>query len=388
VKTLTIASLSLKRLLRDRIGLFFVLIFPVVITTLIGFAVFSGSFDTIDVGILNQSDGPLSDSLIDRLAKAPNLDPQPFDNREELETAVRRNSIAAGLVIPPNYDEALGEGTRVQVLFIPSPRRGSPAAVQTQVSSFLTSQGVLIRAASFATREAGGSFSENLERAEELRPQDTGAITVTSESLGEKQDDSAFQGFTYPSASNLVLFVFITSLTASSQLVEARRSGIALRMVSTPTSARAVMLGSIFGRFVIALFQGLFIFAVGALLFGVKWGDPLGTAAIIFLFCLVATGIAMLAGAIFRTPEQAGLGVPLGIGLGMLGGCMWPLEIVGPTMRAIGHATPHAWAMDGFISLLRGNSISDITTEIGVLAAFAVGLIGLSLPLFRRKLLG
>lgn len=388
MKIVTIAALSLRRLLRDRAGLFFVLIFPVVITTLIGFAVFSGSFETIDVGILNRSEGSLSDSLIEKLEKAPSLDVEHFESREELDTAVRRNTIAAGLIIPSDYDEALTEGQQVEVRFIPSPRRGSPAAVQSQVGSFLTSQGVLVRAATFTSREAGGSFSENLKRAEHLRPQDTGAVTVTVESIGQREDDSAFQGFTYPSASNLVLFVFITSLTASSQLIEARRSGIALRMVSTPTSARAVMLGTIFGRFAIALFQGMFIFAVGALLFDVKWGDPLGTAALIFLFCLVATGIAMLAGAILRTPEQAGLGVPLGIGLGMLGGCMWPLEIVGPTMRAVGHAFPHAWAMDGFISLLRGNSISAITTELAVLATFAVGLISLSLPLFRRKLVG
>jgi ABC-2 type transport system permease protein len=388
VKVVTIAALSLRRLLRDRVGLFFVLIFPVVITTLIGFAVFSGSFDTIDVGILNRSEGPLSDSLIEQLTKAPSLEVEHFKSREDLDTAVRRNTIAAGLIIPPDYDEALTEGEQVEVLFIPSPRRGSPAAVQSQVGSFLTGQGVLVRAATFASREGAGDFSENLKRAEELRPQDTSAVTATFETIGKREDDSAFQGFTYPSASNLVLFVFITSLTASSQLIEARRSGIALRMVSTPTSARAVMLGSIFGRFAIALFQGLFIFVVGTLLFDVKWGDPLGTAALIFLFCLVATGIAMLAGAVLRTPEQAGLGVPLGIGLGMLGGCMWPLEIVGPTMRAVGHATPHAWAMDGFISLLRGNPVSDITTELTVLAAFALGLISLSLPLFRRKLVG
>lgn len=388
MKAATIAALSVKRLFRDRVGLFFVLIFPVVITTLIGFAVFSGSFDTIQVGVLNRSEGPLAASLVKQLAAAPSLESETFESRDELETAVRRNTIAGGLIIPANYDEDLMAGKPVSVHFLPSPRRGSPAAVQSQIASFVTSQGVLIRAASFSTREGGRSFSENFERAKELGPQDTAALTVATETLGKKQDDSAFQGFTYPSASNLVLFVFITSLTASSQLVEARRSGIALRMVSTPTSSRAVMLGSIFGRFAIALFQGLFIFTVGALLFGVKWGDPLGTAALIFLFCLVATGIAMLAGAILRTPEQAGLGVPLGIGLGMLGGCMWPLEIVGPTMRAIGHVTPHAWAMDGFISLLQGKTIADITMELGVLALFALVLIGISVPLFRRKLVG
>ncbi|MBW3589799.1 MAG: ABC transporter permease, partial [Actinobacteria bacterium] len=194
------------------------------------------------------------------------------------------------------------------------------------------------------------------------------------------------EGFTYPSASNLVLFVFITSVTASAQLIEARRAGISRRMLSTPTSSLAIMLGTTLGRFTIALFQGLFIFAMGSLVFGVDFGDPIGTLVLIFMFCLVATGTAMLVGAVLRTPEQAGLGVPFGIGLGMLGGCMWPLEIVGPTMRTIGHGTPHAWAMDGFIALLRGHPASAITTELLVLGGFAIGLIFISVPLFRRRL--
>ena len=386
MKMAAIASLSLRRLLRDRLGLFFILLLPVIITILIGISVFGGSFDKLKVGIVVQGSGPLTSAMVDQLTESAALEVERFQDRDSLETAVRRDAVSAGIIVPSDYDERISSGEAVELTFLASPRAGSSQAVRSQVASILTQQGVLAKAASFASSEERGSFTENLERARTLQQEDRGEVVVSSEVIGDSEEDQAFQGFTYPSASNLVLFVFITSVTASAQLIEARRTGISRKMLSTPTSAMAVMLGTTFGRFSIALFQGLFIFAMGSLVFGVDYGDPIGVVALIFLFCLVATGIAMLAGAVLRTPEQAGLGVPFGIGLGMLGGCMWPLEIVGPTMRTIGHATPHAWAMDGFITLFRGRPASDITTEIAVLAGFAFVLISISIPLFRRKL--
>jgi len=66
------------------------------------------------------------------------------------------------------------------------------------------------------------------------------------------------------------------------------------------------------------------------------------------------------------------MGPAIGIALGMLGGCMWPLVIVPPIMRALGHATPHAWAMDGFIALIaNGAHVADIVGKLLALVVFA-----------------
>jgi ABC-2 type transport system permease protein len=55
----------------------------------------------------------------------------------------------------------------------------------------------------------------------------------------------------------------------------------------------------------------------------------------------------MFSGTVFRTSEQAtAIGPAVGTAFGMLGGCMWPLEIVPQPVRLVGHATPHAWAVD------------------------------------------
>lgn len=44
-------------------------------------------------------------------------------------------------------------------------------------------------------------------------------------------------------------------------------------------------------------------------------------------------------------PEQQAVATSLllGLGLGALGGCMVPLEILSATIRTLAHATPHAW---------------------------------------------
>lgn len=55
---------------------------------------------------------------------------------------------------------------------------------------------------------------------------------------------------------------------------------------------------------------------------------------------------------------------------------MFPLELFSPTMQTVAHATPHAWALDGFAELVRhdGNAI-DILPELGVLVLYAAALL-------------
>jgi ABC-2 type transport system permease protein len=110
----------------------------------------------------------------------------------------------------------------------------------------------------------------------------------------------------------------------------------------------------------------------------------------VVLFSLVGTGVAMLFGAVLRNAEQAtSIGPPVGIALGMLGGCMWPLAVVPEPMRVVGHLFPHAWAMDAFVDLIAKDAgLAGITVPLAVLAAFAAVLLTLAVWRLRRTLLG
>ncbi|MEU5321079.1 ABC transporter permease [Streptomyces sp. NPDC021056] len=80
------------------------------------------------------------------------------------------------------------------------------------------------------------------------------------------------------------------------------------------------------------------------------------------------------------------VGPALGIGLGMLGGCVWPLALVPDWLRGAGHTVPHAWAVDAWTTLLsRNGDLASILRELAMLAGFALVLLALaSIPLRRR----
>lgn len=185
-----------------------------------------------------------------------------------------------------------------------------------------------------------------------------------------------------------MLFIFLNSLYGAAFLIETRRLGIARRMLSTPTSTRTIVSGQLLGRLAVALLQALIIVLGTLLFFGVNWGNPLGTAAVILSFCMVGTGCAMLLASLFRNEQQLGpVALLLGLGLAALGGSMAPLEVFPKTARMIAHITPHAWANDAFSKLLshRGDIVT-VLPQLAVLLGFAAVTTLLAVWQLRRTL--
>jgi ABC-2 type transport system permease protein len=237
-------------------------------------------------------------------------------------------------------------------------------------------------------RERGTTLAAALTRAT------AAAATVSAVSVRLTAPD----GTAYPTSlgrysngasTQLLLFIFLTSLTGSARLIETRRLGVARRMLSTPTSVGTILAGQTLGRLAVALLQALIIIAGSALFFGVRWGDPPATAAVVIAFCLVGAGAGMLIGSLFSNEEQAGpVGILLGLGLAALGGSMVPLEVFPPTVRSVAHLTPHAWGNDAFSTLLKhGGGLGSVLGDVGVLLAFAAVLIALGWWRLRRALI-
>jgi ABC-2 type transport system permease protein len=195
-------------------------------------------------------------------------------------------------------------------------------------------------------------------------------------------------GYSYSAPTMLVLFVFINAMAGGAAIIQTRRFGIFSRALAAPIRPRDLVLGEALCYVALALLQALIIVGVGALMFGVSWGNPLAAAVLIVMWALVGTGAGMVSGTLFRTPEQAtAIGPAVGIAFGMLGGCMWPLEIVPESIRLAGHATPHAWAVDAWVTLLsRGGGLADIAGYLAILAAYAVVLLSIASLRLNRSL--
>jgi ABC-2 type transport system permease protein len=69
----------------------------------------------------------------------------------------------------------------------------------------------------------------------------------------------------------------------------------------------------------------------------------------------------------------------LALGLAAFGGSMVPLEVFPDSVRAIAHATPHAWGNDAFAELIRDEGdVADILPELGILLGYAAILLSLA----------
>jgi ABC-2 type transport system permease protein len=295
--------------------------------------------------------------------------------RDDLVRAVERGRLEAALIVPAGYDENLRSGRDVTIEFIARPDP-SAQALRNAIESLTVEQGSLLRAASLAEELTAVSYSDALDTATELAEEGR-SLSVEAVAVGDTNPFLSMGAFELGAYSQLLLFVFLTSMTGSTALIESRRLGLSTRMLATPTPVRTIILGEGLGRLGVALVQGLFIIVGSWLFFGVNWGDPLGAAAIFFTFALGASGTAMLMGSVLKNEQQAGgIGVVLGIGLGAIGGAMVPLavmEIFSPTLYRVAHITPHAWGIEAFQKIIMQNgTIADIVPELAVLLAFAI----------------
>ncbi len=388
MKALTIARVNLRRFVRDRSNIFWVFIFPILLILVLGSA-FGGESDP-RLGVYDGSEGPLSGQLVSLLEEQQGVEVIDVSSASDLLVTVERGELEAGLVIPSTYDSSLVAGSPVSVELVTQSAEDAQG-IRGNVQSALTQQGVVLRAARFVETEGVGTFTAGLTAAEVVAA-GMSEVGVDVTTAGEPIGFFELGRFDASAQAELLLFVFLTSLTASAALIQSRRLGVARRMMSTPTSVRTILVGEGLGRFSIALLQGVFIMVGTLLLFNVDWGNPVGAAAILMVFSLVGSGAAMLMGSLFKNDQQAGgVGVLLGLGLAALGGCMIPLiifEYFAPGLWRVAHVTPHAWGLEAFDALvIEGGGLAEIAPFLGIMFAYAVFFYVLATWRLRRVLL-
>lgn len=381
---LALATAELKRVARDRTFLFFIVLLPLLVILLVGVTT-SGSSST-RIGLVRGQSTPLATQLVADLEADPGLATQRYATRADAVGAMRRGEVDAVVLVPPNLDANLRSGVALAVPVLVSGSVETSQAAETGVSSVVARHGAMVQAAMFATSHAGRSFAENLATTRSLQ-RETPVVPVRTEVVNSKSDFLPV-GYSYSAPTMLVLFVFINAVAGGGAMIQTRRFGIFSRALAAPIRPRDLVFGEALCYLALSLGQALLIVVVGAVMFGVSWGNPLAAAALIGMWALVGTGAGMASGTLFRTSAQAGaIGPAVGIAFGMLGGCLWPLEIVPEAVRLVGHVTPHAWAVDAWVTVLsRGGGLADIAGYLAILAAYAVALLAIASLRLRRSL--
>ncbi|MEX2533525.1 MAG: ABC transporter permease [Nitriliruptoraceae bacterium] len=385
---LTIARVELRRFLRDRSNLFFVFVLPLLLVVFIG-AQFAGGAQ-IQLGVVHDPSDRVAGAVLEAITDTQKVKTVRYDDADALIDAVARARISGGIVFADDFGAQLSALKPASVSFVGRPEAGAMALRQL-VAAAASEIGQPYTAASIAREHVSGFDTAELMQLAVTIMHDFPGPTVVLEARGGDPLAQEFAGlgpFDLGASSQLFLFVFLTSLAASATLIQSRQLGVARRMLATPTTTSGIIAGQALGRVAIALTQALYIIVATFALFQVNWGNPLATALVVLLFCLVAAAAAMLVGSLFRNDAQAsGIGIGAGLVLAALGGSMVPLEIFPDVMKPVALLTPHAWANSAMAEIVRrGGDVTSVATELAVLATYAVVLFMLASWALRRAL--
>jgi ABC-2 type transport system permease protein len=386
-KVYEIGRTNLLRQVRDRTDLFFVFVLPTIVIIAVGLQF--GGTSRARLGVVAPAGDPAAETLMSTLATdATRFDVRSIPDAATLRSQVERGRLEAGLLIPDGFTDALTGTGAVEVQYLGT-TDSLTAGLRAPIEAAVAQLGAVTTAIRVSVAEGLGTEAEARAAAGEVYATVPG-VEVSVTQVGEPGMFAGFSQFTFGASTQLVLFTFLTSMTAASRLVNAKQLGISRRMTATPTSVWTIVAGEALGRYLVAVVQAGYIVAVTAVAFNVAWGDPVAVAALIGLFCLVAAATALLVGALSRNPDQASsLGVFAGLALGALGGCMIPFQIMPDVMQSIARLLPHSWALLGLQDLVKtGGGIGEVLPNIAVLAGYGVVVLGLAGWRFRRAITG
>lgn len=375
MKAFVIAGNELRRLLRDRTAIAMAFVLPILLILVIGGT--ATSFKP-RIALVVEDDAPLAAELASAIHAIDDLDVVDR-SRAGLTDDLRRGDVSGGVVIPARYDAALRSGDTGIVEYLSISATAAPD-VSGLIEAEVGAQSARVRAARVTSADSGESFDQSLARATQAAT--APAVTVVVLGAGGGEPEAVIDYFTWVAAGELLLFVFLTAMASSTLMIQSRRLRVAERMLSTPTRPATIVVGATLGRFLVSLTQALFILVATALVFGVDWGSWPATLLIVVVFVLIGTGAGMLVGTSVPSDQMAySIGISIGLVFALLAGVM------GFTFGDIGRITPHAWALEAFEEVIvRSGTVADVLTELGVLALFAVALVGLATWRFRRSI--
>ncbi len=403
-KVLTIAFNALKVTFRDKGNLIWLIIMPIVWTTLIGtMSTTGGGDEKIPVGFLNSDRGIYGEVFEEILRKEESIKivVMAEDDEDKMRNLVKDTKLSVGLIIPDNFSEKLKVREQVEIEILKS-EGNSSYFLEELIEKVAERISIDALAANFTVEKISERrmvleeevLEDEKERIWEEAFVKADAFFELAPSIGieyvvlsvEKRDENIPIGVEASSPGFAVMFVMMGVCFAGVAMVQERHHKTLARLLTTPTEKFSIISGKMLGFFLVGFIQFMILILFGQLVLKVNWGNlPLGVLLLVISYVLSVTGLGTLLSVVVRTSAQAGaFAVLISMVTSMLGGAWWPIEIVPRFMQNIARFTPQYWAINGFNKIItRGFGITEILPNFYVLLAISAISLLLAIRFFR-----
>jgi len=171
------------------------------------------------------------------------------------------------------------------------------------------------------------------------------------------------------------------------EVLQEKENQILPRLLAAPVTLLQFVLAKMLRCFVLCALALLLLVLCSALLFGMKWGNPLVLSVVIAACALSMTGLLAFTYSLARTREQANVmsSVVLLV-FALVGGGMFPFENLPGFLQTLGQFTPNRWGVLALRGMANAKPLVELLQPLlGLVALGALGSL-MAFFLFGRQL--
>ncbi len=357
----------------DRQAVVMSFVVPVLIASILGWLDSSAATDSptrkIRLLFVDLDRSPISGAVLKRLGRDNSLAVTSTQVQVVAEQ-VRDGVAPAAIILPAGFGKAAAAafsgGPKPEVELLTDPSK--PIEAQVVEGAFMQQASGAVASAVYGPLAGDG----------------TAPLTVREAKAAARNADWSRAAHDYAGFGLQGLLFF--AIEAAVGLARERRQGIWRRLRSAPVPPWIFVLSRGISSTILAFVVILLIFAVGALLFGIRiLGSAPGFLAIAFTTALMAASFGLMFATVGKTETQSRAVAILAI-LIMLatGGAWFPMERMPGWVQDAAKFIPVRWAVEGFDAVTwRGEGLSDSLRPSGVLLGFAIIFGAIALVRFR-----
>jgi ABC-2 type transport system permease protein len=344
--------------LRNRIGLFFGLIFPVILIVLFG-AIFSGnSYGTILVYAQNQDGGPLSAQFLSALNSTGVLNVQSVSASDNLTKFLADHSTPDGIIIPANFtlDYAMLKSVNITVY-------GNPSQSTSGIVS-----GTVNGVANY--------FNLN-------RFNGTAVIGLLQATVNTQQ--TKYVDFLIPGLIGFSILVNpMFSLVSISS--EYKKSKLFKQLSLTPLTKMEWLASKVIWYIFLSTVSFLLMTAVGVFVWGAHITLTVWLVPFLLLGPTLFASMGMLVGTLTKNPDTASvIGNVISFPMMFLSGTFFPLYLYPEYLRTFAHVLPLFYINEGLNAVMVYANYAQALIDLAVIAVITVVLFVAAAKLFKWR---
>jgi ABC-2 type transport system permease protein len=370
-----IARKEVVQIRRDPRSLLIALLMPIMQMTLLGYG---ATLDARHLAVyaFDRDGSQRSQALLERFRASQYFDlVATVEDYGALTRAVDEGRCKLGLVVPPDFSRRLGDG--------------GPVTVQAIVDA--TDDNTANLAMGYADGVIAG-FSQEVQL-DWLRrnglPDRAAAPPISVETRTWYNEELESRNFIVPGVVALVM-TLVGALLSSLTIAREWERGTMEQLISTPVTAREILVGKLVPYFAIGLVDAALCVGIGVGWFGVPFRGSVGTLVLATsLFLVVVLGIGFMISV--AIPNQVGASqIAILVTLlptNMLSGFAFPIDQMPAPIRAVSYLV---WARYYLTILkavfLKGSGLASLAPSMLALVAYAIVVGGVATRAFRKTL--